>query len=132
MLQTIGKSPAQPLPASSTVFAAVNFASGVGERAGLAPGCGIMFGGRDEHSIRIARTPNETIGINVGRPFGAGPSLPVRSAIESDVKPGAAGDEDFLRIARVDERPVNVVEMLHGTVLIAQEPDGVQLAPTFS
>ena len=84
-----------------------------------------MFGGCDEHDVWIARVQNETVRINVLGPIGAGPALPATATIRADIKPGPTRDKDFLGIARVDERFVNVIKMLRGAVFVAEKADGI-------
>ena len=91
-----------------------------------------MFGGGDEHEVWIARAQNEAVRIDVLSPVGAAPALPTTSAIQGDIKACSARDKDFLRIARVDERFVNVIEMLRGAVFIAEETHGIDLDPALS
>src|SRR5713226_2161951 len=97
----------------------------------FAPGGGVVFGGGDENDIRIARIQDETIRINILSPVGAGPSFPAISAIQSDIKSGATRNEDFLGIPRVNERLVNVIEMLRGAVFVTEITHGIELGPIF-
>src|SRR5437899_8764398 len=122
MLQTFREPSTQPLPVLAAVVAAVNPASGVGT---FAPGRGVVLGGCDEHDIRVAWVQNETVRIDVLSPIRAGPALPATATIRADIKHGATRHKDFLGIARVDERFVNVIKMLRGAVFVAEKADGI-------
>ena len=117
MLQPIREPASDPLPIASAVGAAVNLSAGMRQRAGLTPGGRIVLRSGDKHEVGIARMPNEPIGINVRGPIGAGPAFPTRSASEGDIESGAAGNENLLRVARVDERAMNIIKMLDGPIL---------------
>ena len=132
MLQTFRKSTAEPLPVSTAVVTAVNFSLGARRLAGFAPSGGVVFGGRDEHEIGIFRIPRKAVGIDIGSPLRASPALPAAAAGFRYVNAGAAGDENTVRIARIDQAAVHIIEVLHGAVLVLVQADGVQLAPVFS
>ena len=118
MFQTRRQAIAEALPIFSTVFTAVNFPLGARCRSGLPPSDRIVFSCCHEHDIGISRIPRESVRIHVGRPIRRSPSLPITPAGIGDIEAGATGNVYFPWIARIDKRPMHVVEMLHRPILI--------------
>src|SRR5262245_33291401 len=132
MLQARGEAAGETLPVFAAVFAAINFSLRTRPGSCFAPLSGVMFGSGDEHEIGIFWIPSEAVGINIGRPIGARPTLPGAAARVSDVKAGAAGDVDSFRIAGINQTSMHVVEMLHRSILVGEQANGIQLRPTFA
>src|SRR3990172_12003039 len=101
----------EPLPIFSTVFTSVDLAFGPGRGTCLAPGLGVVFRGGDKHKIGVLRIPHKAVGVNIRRPVRAGPTFPTAAAGVSDVEPGATGDVDSFRVARIDQTTVHVVKV---------------------
>src|SRR6185503_12860400 len=118
MLQARRQPAGEPLPVFSAVFTAIKFAFGARPRPGLAPGYGIVLGRRDKHRVGVFRIPDKAVGINIRRPVGRGPAFPAAAAGVTDIKAGAAGDVNSLRIARIDQTAVHVIKMFHRAVLV--------------
>src|SRR5215831_4125825 len=129
MLHIIRKPVCYPFPVLAAVVSLVDPASGVST---FMPGRGVVFGGCDEHDVRIARVQNETVRINILSPIRTCPAFPATAAIRRHIKPGAPRHKDFLGITGIDERFVNIIKMLGRAVLVAEKADGIQLCPSLS